>query len=165
MLARARADSPDYPPRSRPTSADSPDYPPPAASGKIKKRLGANRPQASGLKGPAPYPTPAGKQPGDDQQDRRADVGHDHRADDRVTRDHDAEVEKAGEHDAAEQGSDDAHDDGPEETKAVAERKVARENTGHQADQCPDQNLVQVEGDWRAIDRDDHYSSRPPLQT
>src|SRR5438132_7014812 len=92
-----------------------------------EKRLGANSPQAFERSESAAPVAAAGEEPDDEQEDRGADEGHDHRADDRMPGHGDVEMEEACEHDSAEQGSHYADDDVPEQTQAMAESNVARQ--------------------------------------
>src|SRR5258706_5654505 len=80
----------------------------------------------------------------DEEQKERADEGDDHRADDRVTDDDDRPVERAGD-EASEERAHDADQDVTDDPEPVAERQVARREAGHQADEDPDEDGVEVE--------------------
>src|SRR5258708_27269420 len=136
------------------------------------ERLGADCAQAPSSSGhglerrsespPTGVASASAEQTHDKQKDRRAEEGHDHLADDRVTRDPHVEVQQSGEHDASDEGSDDADDDVPEQAEPMTQRDVTGQESRDQTDQGPDQDRVQVQRDRLTADRDDHLGLIPP---
>src|SRR5260370_23523554 len=80
----------------------------------------------------------------DEKDDHGTDERDHHLAQDRVPDDRDAPVEDAGEK-TAEQGTNDARDHVTHDSKAVAQREVAGQKAGHQADENPHQDRVEIE--------------------
>src|SRR3989442_11267687 len=109
--------------------------------------------------GRSPACSRASEQPHDQEQEHRARERHDHLADDRVADDLHVDVEN-GRQEATEKGANDAYDDVAEQSEAVTERNAAREKAGHEPDEQPDQDRVQIEIDRAAVDGNSHvYSS------
>src|SRR6266851_1685311 len=80
----------------------------------------------------------------DEKDDHGTDERDHHRAQNRVPDDHDAPVEDAGEK-ATEQGTRYARDHIAHDPEPVAQCQMAGEEAGHQADENPDQDRVEIE--------------------
>jgi len=104
-------------------------------------------------------PRPAAAEHADDkQQERRSDEGDDHLGDERMADHRDANVEHGGKK-SAEEGTDDADYRVAEQAKSTAQSDMAGQEAGHKADENPDQDRVEVEMNWRAVDRNNHANT------
>src|SRR2546430_694745 len=95
---------------------------------------------------PAPRSPAHAEDSHDDQKERCSYEGDDHLADDRAAGDRDMDLEELGQ-DAAQEGTQDAGHQITEEAKVAAEGNPAGQRAGDQADQDPDDHLVDGQAD------------------
>jgi hypothetical protein len=104
-------------------------------------------------------PRPAAAEHADDkQQECRSDECDDHLGDERMADHRDPNVEHSGEK-SAKEGPDDADYGVAEQAKSTAQSDMAGQEAGHKPDENPDHYRVEVEMNWRAVDRDNHANT------
>src|SRR5258707_160182 len=94
----------------------------------------------------APPNAACGEKPSDHENDQGTDECDHHRAENRMPDDRDAPVEDAGQK-TAHQCTYNACDYVTHNSQAMAQCQMAREESGHEADDDPHQNRVEIQGD------------------